>query len=333
MKKRKFVSSILFTLALCAVVLSGCGAGMSKTTNTAAKAETAVAMGAMPMEASEEITWEETEQDTTSPGSSAAYDSELESGITSPGSVEAIPTSRKLIRNMDLNIETTDFDNLLSTIGESVSALGGYIEQSSVSGNSMYSNRDYNRHASLTARIPADQLDSFVFEVSEQGNVINRSENVRDVTLKYSDIESHKKSLTIEQERLWELLEKAESVDAIIALESRLSEIRYQLESYESQLRTYDNQVDYSTVNLFIDEVKVFTPTSPDGIGTRIQKGLQRNLENVGDGFVNFVVWFVTSLPVFAVLAVIIGCGVFVGRVIFKKALKIRQKKEENNQT
>ncbi len=321
MKKRKLLNKILFAVALCSALLTGCGAGSSKSANMMV-AETAAAMGAMPaaaVEPAEEIKWE---------AEAGSYDSGAPAdNHTGTSSLpENVPASRKLIRNMDLNVETTDFDQLIASIQESVTALGGYIEQSGISGNSMYSNHNYSRHASMTARIPAKHLDSFVTEVSEQGNVTNRSENVRDVTLKYSDIESHKKSLNIEQERLWELLEKAESVDAIIALESRLSEIRYQLESYESQLRTYDNQVDYSTVNLYIDEVKVFTPTSPDNIGTRIQKGLQRNLENIGDGFVNFVVWFISSLPFFAILAVVLGGGVLIGHLVFKKILRYRNK-------
>ena len=149
------------------------------------------------------------------------------------------------------------------------------------------------------------------------------------MTLQYSDIESRKKSLTIEQDRLWELLEKAESVDSIIALEARLSEIRYQLESFESQLRTYDNQVDYSTVSISIDEVRVLTPTTPDTIATRIQKGFSRNLEGVCNGMVNFFVWFLSSLPSLVLLAVVIMAVVFVLRLFNR----ISAGKNKNSQT
>ena len=68
------------------------------------------------------------------------------------------------------------------------------------------------------------------------------------MTLQYVDLESHKKALTTEQDRLIELMEQAETVEDIITIEGRLSEVRYQLESMESQLRTYDNKIDYSTV-------------------------------------------------------------------------------------
>ena len=63
-----------------------------------------------------------------------------------------------------------------------------------------------------------------------------------DVTLRYVDVDSHKKALETEQERLLALLEKAENVEDIITIENRLSDVRYELENYESQIRLLDNQ-------------------------------------------------------------------------------------------
>ncbi|MCC8128209.1 MAG: DUF4349 domain-containing protein [Clostridiales bacterium] len=226
--------------------------------------------------------------------------------------------NRKLIRTVDLTVETTDFSALLDDLQTSVSDAGGYIENSNISGNSIYD--DTSRHyASFTVRIPAQELDNFISHVGNQGNITNQSENVEDVTLQYTDIESHKKSLSIEQERLWELMEKADSMDAIIALEERLSEIRYQLESYESRLRTYDNQVDYSTVHINVTEVRVLTPTIPDSFLTRIQKGFQENLAAVCNSAVNLTVWVISSLPSLIVLAVIIFILISVIRSFLRK--------------
>lgn len=58
--------------------------------------------------------------------------------------------------------------------------------------------------------------------VEDQANVTERSETTTDVTLQYSDLESRKKTLTTEQERIWALLEKADTLEAVIALEERL---------------------------------------------------------------------------------------------------------------
>ena len=78
------------------------------------------------------------------------------------------------------------------------------MEQSDVSGSSIQrDSRPSRRHASITAWIPADQLDSFLQVVEDQANATERSETTTDVTLQYSDLESRKRTLTTEQERIW----------------------------------------------------------------------------------------------------------------------------------
>lgn len=126
---------------------------------------------------------------------------------------------RKLIRNVNMDLETREFDALTKSITDAVTAFGGYIQQSDVSGNSLnWSGDRSSRYSTITARIPSDKLDAFLTEVSSQGNVTYKNESVQDVTLQYTDITSRKKTLQMEQERLWALLEKAESVDAVLAL-------------------------------------------------------------------------------------------------------------------
>lgn len=230
------------------------------------------------------------------------------------------PTERKLIRNVNLDLETREFDTLLQSVSDAVASFGGYIEQSDVSGNSLtWSGNQSRRSSNMTIRIPADQLDAFLSEVSTQGNITYKNENVQDVTLQYTDITSRKKTLQVEQDRLWALLEKADSVDAVIALESRLSEVRYQLESLESQLRTLDNQVVYSTVYLSIQEVQVLTATDPDTIPVRIQKGFAHSLNQLQTASVDLLVWFVSNLPILIVLAALILVILWILRKIWRK--------------
>ena len=87
--------------------------------------------------------------------------------------------------------------------------------------------------------------------------------------------------LETEQQRLLELLETAESLDDILTIESRLTEVQYELDSKESQLRTYDNQIDYSTVYLDINEVVRYTPQEQKGTWERISTGFRENLYSV----------------------------------------------------
>ena len=178
------------------------------------------------------------------------------------------------------------------------------------------------RWADLTVRVPKERLDEFLNGVESAGNVVRRSESTKDVTLQYSDIESRKKTLKIEQDRLWVLLEKADSMDSIIALEERLSDIRYELESYESQLRLYDNQIEYSQVTLNINEVKRYTEAVPESAGEQILKGLSDNGRRLAEGVKNFGICVIITSPFWitaAVIGAVIGCLVWKLRKTFRK--------------
>ena len=310
--KKKRTWTLAMTLVLLALLsLSACG---SKLSNTAATAETMAAGYAMDVREAA-ITMAPAGEDLNGLKAESGSGLSPSPDIGSPGEA-----GRKLIRDVSMNVEARDFDGVLSQITDKVGELGGYVESSDVSGVSVDSyGGSQQRHADIRARIPADRLDRFVETVESAGNVTSKQEQVTDVTLQYSDTESRKKSLEIEQERLWALLEKAESLDAVVALEARLSEIRYELESYTSQLRLYDNQVDYSTVSIYMREVKDLTPTAPDSIGTRIQKGFNRSLNNLGAAVTDLIVWLAVNSPILFVLAVIIGAVVLIVRRLSRK--------------
>lgn len=293
MKKQGFNRRFSAAAAVLAGVLVMTGCGSSKSSSSYMAETTAAAYD-----------YGETYQE---PAAASEYISE-ESGLTSSsGGINVQPVGRKLIRNANMDVETSDFDGLLDTISNQINALGGYTQDSSVTGSGMsYNNEPRRRYASITARIPQDRLDAFITAVELNGNITNRYETTSDVTLQYSDLESRKKSLTVEQDRIWALLEKAESLDAVITLEKRLSEIRYELESMESQLRLYDNQVEYSTVSLSIQEVTTFTPTSPETFGQRIQSGLSKNADSMADFFIGFLIWLITTSPMWLPLVIIL---------------------------
>lgn len=242
----------------------------------------------------------------------------------------AVASGRKLIKTVNISAETEDFDTLVPNLQKQVEALGGYIESISVYDVGSYYVEEQHvkqRCANLTARVPKEKLDGFLAQVGEQTNVTSRSESVEDVTLQYVDLESHKKALLTEQDRLLTLLGQAESVEDIIAIEGRLSEVRYQLESMESQLRTYDNRIDYSTVYLNIDEVRKYSAPQTATAWERIASGFSKSIEDIGFGIRDFAIGFVIDIPYFVFWIVIIVVAVIVFRVIRKLWKKRKAKR------
>jgi hypothetical protein len=224
--------------------------------------------------------------------------------------------SEKLIRTVTMQLQTKEFETLLTYLENKVAEVGGYVQSSQIYGNGMDS---YGyRSASLTFRIPQNHLDAFVSGVSENATVVRKSENAENITLKYADTEARLKSLQIEQERFLALLEKADTVESILVLEEHLTELRYEIESYASTLKLFDNKVNYSTVTMDVSEVKRIVPVEQDPtLWSRMKDGFSDTWYDIKDGLADFAVWFVTNILYLIVWAVILVAAF----VIVKKKL------------
>ncbi|MBO7355151.1 MAG: DUF4349 domain-containing protein [Lachnospiraceae bacterium] len=221
---------------------------------------------------------------------------------------QTVDTSRKLITTANVDIETKEFDKLFNDVEAYVKANGGYLESINTYNGSRYHGDIVERHANLTVRIPAEKLDAFMEEIGNAGNITSRTQNVEDITLTYVDLEAHKKTLQEEEARLNEFLREAESIEDMIYIEDRLANIRYQLESMESQLRTYDNKVNYSTIYLNINEVVEYTPVvyEEPTVSERMKEGFLDTVDDIKEWFQDFAVWVVTNIIYLIIWAVVI---------------------------
>lgn len=332
MKKGGSKRNRLLTAALAAALLTGCGS-TDKIMLDSAYDGGYYDMQSNGAYATDDIYGYEPEAPAEAPEMTedAEWDMAAEEVGSASGSTETPQvqdTNRKLIKNVDMDVETEEFDTLLDKMEKKVDSLGGYVESSyTYNGSSYYGSN--NRNASMTIRIPAEKLDDFLSEVAESSNVISRNDSVTDITLQYVDMESHKKALLAEQDRLLELMEQVETIEDIITLESRLSEVRYQIESMESQLRTYDNQVSYSTIYLNINEVTKLTPVKEQSTWEKISTGFVESLYGVGTGILNFIIRFIINLPYLVVWAIVIFVIVLIIKLIRKSMKKRKEKKRQ----
>lgn len=260
-------------------------------------------------------------------------------GNTSADSVKEnaanVDTGRKLIRTVNLSVETKEFDQMMETLQDQVEGLGGYIENMDTYNGSTYHGYSEWKNATVTIRMPKNELQGFLDNVSGICNIVRHSESVEDVTLSYVDMESRRNALRTEQERLLAFLEQAETIEEIITIEDRLTDVRYQLESMESQLRTYDNKIDYATVYLDIEEVRELTPIveAEETAWKRIAEGFMTNLKDVGRDLEDFGIGFVIHIPYMSVWAVIIAVIVVVIKLVIRGNKKRKQKRLPQQQS
>ncbi len=327
MKNIRKLLSLIASFTLICALLSSCG-GVDKSSNYAANgfAQSAAPEAAydefldydygwdsveeMPAEAEEPIAPNPNTNTVGNPGKSSSEASSEDSGD-------------KIIKNGFLSVETLGFDKFIRDLEASVATYGGYVENSSCQGSVNY------RSANYTVRIPSQKYDSFISEVGTLGTVTSSNESIENVTLQYVDIEARLSALKSERDSFMALMDKAETIDEILQIQSYLTDVNYQIESYTSQLKTLANKVSYSTVQLDIYEVARITPEAPKTVGERIKTGFSESVYNVVEGLKSFFVTVIVSLPYLAVYAIVIAIIVTAIVLILRASRKRQEKKIE----
>ena len=297
--KRKILS-LLVTVMAAAVLFCSCAKSESYADNSFGGIVTA------PGEAVEEF----------------EYSSEDSSALLDKTTGQAVPTDRKIIMKYSFDVETKDIDSSVKALEEAVASCGGYYESANVSGNS-----EEGGWAELILRIPSNQTEAFNDGIAELGNITSQNKSGQDVTTAYYDTENQLSSLKIQQERLMALLEKAESLDDILKLETELTRVRTEIESLTTLLVKYDNLIDYTTVTVELRQVRTYTEPAPETFGTKIAEAFKSSLEFTKELFQGAVISVVFLSP-FLVLSAVVLVVIFVA-VKSKKKKKAKKNEEE----
>ena len=309
MKLRKHLA-LLLALLLVVGCFAGCGAQSNKTDAYAPEA----APEAAPMEPMDGGYYEEDFVEAETALSDSSADTQA-----------AALDNQKLITTVSIEAETEDLDAMLAHVNAKISALSGYIESQDIWNGSSYSSYRY-RNANLTIRIPADKLDQFVQQVSEQSNVVSKNTTTENVTLTYVATESRVKALETAEARLLELLAKAETMEDLLTIEARLTDVRTELEQVASQLRLLDNKINYSTVHLYLTEVTEYTEVEeePETFWQRLGRNFVKSLESLGDFLLGLIVVIAVCLPYLVVFGVI-GLVIF---LIIRASIKKKKRRK-----
>lgn len=225
----------------------------------------------------------------------------------------------KIIYSGDATVETTAFEESVAALEAMIAEAGGFIESSSVNGSNYYdSSRGYasRRSASYTLRVPSEKFATLMSSLSDIGNVPYTYTYTENVTAEYYDVQARLKALQAQETRLLEMMEIAETVEDIITIEDKLTDVRYRIDSFQSSLNNWDRRVAYSTLNITVKEVQVYTPETVTKIsyGEELWRAFTGALKNAGQFFKDLLVFLVSAIPTLGILAALI--------LIFRPLLK-----------
>lgn len=232
---------------------------------------------------------------------------------------DIILLEEKLVYHCNLDIETLDYPAAITSIKETISKYGGVIqsESESDSGHDWYY-ADYRKtggtmHNYLEVRIPSKDYENFLSELDGIGKIISKSTSVDNISQKYYDTTAQIEALQIQEKNLLAMLEKCETIEDMITVEQRLSEVQYELNTLQTDRRYMDMDVAYSYVNINVSEVMEYRQDSEPIRRNTFVDRLKNTILSTGRGFLYFLeglLFLVIHLAPYVLIIVLI-CFIF----------------------
>lgn len=326
-KTLSLVLALLMVLSLCA-----CGSSYAKTAESTAEAPAA----AYAVEgAYSNYDYEEAEEEAAYGGFAADNAAAASGTAEKPQENTAADINPdKIIYSANARLETTAFDETITRLNELISSCGGFVESSSISGANYYSvshNQRVNRSANYTIRIPSASFSDIMSSLSTLGNVPYTNTYTDNITSQYYDVQARLNAYKTQETRLLEMMEIAETVEDIITIEDRLTELRYEIESLQSTLNNWDRKVSFSTIYLDVEEVSEYTeiPTVTETYGEKLIRAAKNGLEGIANFFKDFLVWLLEALPTLIIIAAVVWIVIAVIRGGKKRRARRAEKREQ----
>ena len=215
----------------------------------------------------------------------------------------------KIIQNANINLQTDRFDEVSAQLRAVAPDMGGYVEQASRDGNSPW------RSFSITLRVPIDRFEEARAWVEALAQVTWSSQSTEDVTANYYSLADRLETKKVAEERVLEMIARAELIEDLLALEEQLGSIRTQIEQFEAQMTSIDRLAAFSTIYVRLSEVtKEELVVFSDDLGGRIKKAFTRSVNNTTLFFQDFVIWLAGALIPLVTIGILILVSVLIAR-------------------
>ena len=338
MKRKRLM--LMIPAVLITSLLAGCGSSTFATKDSS--------NGAAPMAVSAPMAAAESFRYSSGVGGSMYYTDSgydeyqaepaewYEAGEESGNQVARAETYDKIIYSGSANVETIHFEETVEKVYEMIDWYRGFLESAYVTGkdySSQYYNRNSYRTADFVIRVPRENFSAIRTDLDKLGSVTYTSVEAQNITSAYTDTESRLQTYRVEEERLLDMLKKADLVEDMLNIEDRLSSVRYQIESLTSALTNWDSKINYSTLRLSVQEVKELTEEKPitRTFGDDILAGIRSSLDWLLQAGKDIVIFLVSALPLLIIPAVIVVVILVVVRSARRKKKKKAALQETND--
>ncbi len=176
-----------------------------------------------------------------------------EAQIAEQDTTEIESQDRMMIYQGNIVIEVSDYHQAANAIQAEAIEIGGYVVESSY-----FESGQGQLDGTMTIRVPEQYFHSFLGSVAESdGKVLEQFTQGNDVTEEFVDLDARLKSKRVVEERLLGFMEQADSTENLLKISNELAAVQEEMEQLMGRIQFLENQVDFSTITITIQERRV----------------------------------------------------------------------------
>lgn len=174
---------------------------------------------------------------------------------------------REIIRNASMAVRVDDVAVSVEEVVAIAERAGGRVSNESVNatGEALY--------ADITVRVPAEDLDAVIEQVSALGTVMSVNVFAEDVTAQGADLDARIAALQASIDRLTQLLTQAQTAKDLVEIEAELTARQADLDSLVAQRQVLSDLVALSTLSVYLEPSSEAAEWSPPGFLSGLESG------------------------------------------------------------
>jgi hypothetical protein len=229
------------------------------------------------------------------------------------GSSPPIPfaalADRQIIKTGEVMVEVDNVAAALGRVRAMTVQVGGYVGGSQAG--------TLEDSATLTLRIPADRFEDALAQLHElEGKILSEATREEDVTSAIVDLEARIANLEASELQYRALVERAQAIEDILAVQTRLDGVRGEIEQLSAQLEQLSGLAGMSTltVTLTPSPTPVVEQATGDWDPGATFENAMAALVGFGQGATDVLIWLgIVGLPLLAGVGIV---ALVLGRVL-----------------
>jgi len=228
---------------------------------------------------------------------------------------------KKIVKNGNLNLKVDNADEAAEEISDIAKSNGGTVFSSN-----FFQGKDNTKSGTVSVKVPVNNFEKTFSEMKKVASLVLReSASGTDVTEQYTDLQAQLKNKQTEEQAFTRIMEQAQKIDDILAVQRELSRVRGQIEQLQGRIKYLESQTDMSTITASLTEdanISITDKWRPWQVVKESVSVLVKKIQDFVDFVIRLVILAVPILLLYGILALVVYR---IGKKIY---LKVKNRNE-----